>query len=294
MLLITEKKDSDGMRWIRKTAAVFLAAFLMIYPTGTVFADDEGKDPDSGYYGWYTDMSTGKRYFYDRDGQLHYGWLRHQGNWYYFTTLGNLVEGGYRNIDNTNYFFYNTGELAAGTYLGLHYLDENGLHDEEHDVRLIGHGEVTIYDRDMISDSLYYVPSRWVQKFVKDGWELMFYTSRTYLEAPDTDLGVYYMKYKLDTTYKKLKFTDGEELVRGFGEYIGYALGLYDENNVQMNTMWQDAVLIGDLAEIPDYYDSDPGFYFGILCELFWDPETTGDLEEAAPETYAILKELIQ
>ena len=47
-------------------------------------------------------------------------------------------------------------------------------------------------------------------------------------------------------------------------------------------------------SAMPDYYDSDPGFYFGILCELFWDPETTGDLEEAAPETYAILKELIQ
>lgn len=282
------------MKIDKRKAAVFLAAFFTICSAGRSLGDTENQEEVSQYYGWYTDVNTGKKYFYDRDGELHYGWLRHQGCWYYFTSLGNAVEGGYRSIDNVNYFFYNTGQLAAGTYIGLHYMDENGLHDEEHDVRLIGKGEVTMYDRDMISDSLYFVPPKWVLKFVKDGWQLMFYTSRSYLEAPDTDLGVYYMEYDVDTTYKKLKFTDPEELVRGFGEYIGYALGLYEENNVQMDIMWKDAVTIGQMAEIPDYYDSDPGFYFGMLCQLFWDPETTAELEEAAPDTYAVLKELIQ
>ena len=121
----------------------------------------------------------------------------------------------------------------------------------------------------------------------------MFYTKKTYLEAPDTNLGVYYMNYKLDTTYKKLKFTDPEDLTRGFGEYIGYSLGLFEENNVQMKTMWGDSRTVSQMVEMPDYYENDPAFYFGILCKLFWDGETSKRLEEAAPETYEVLKELL-
>ncbi|MEY8337094.1 hypothetical protein AALB16_03560 [Lachnospiraceae bacterium 62-35] len=280
------------MRGKRRWLAWFLILFLIIYPVQELRAEED-KENDS-LYGWYTDERTGKKYFYDRNGELHYGWLRYQGSWYYFTPLGNMVESGYRSIDNKNYFFYNSGRLATGTYLGLHYINENGLREEEHDIRLVGRGEVTMYDKDMISDALYYVPSKWVLRFVKDGWQIMFYTKKAYMEAPDTDLGVYYMNYKLDTAYKKLKFTDPDDIVRGFGEYIGYALGLYQEGNVQMEAMWRDEIAIAELAELPDYYVDDPGFYFGILCKLFWDPETAADLEAAAPDTYAILKELIQ
>ena len=282
------------MKWNKRRAVILLLALFIILPTCRASAGNDGEVKEKPYHGWYTDIKTGKRYYYDKDGELHYGWLRYVGHWYYFTVLGNMVDDGYRSIDGEQYFFYNTGQLAAGTYVGLHYMDENGVHVDEHDIRLIGKGDVTMYDRDMITDALYYVPQKWVTRFVKEGWELMYYTKKKYLEAPDTDLGIYYVYHKLDPTYKKLKFTKPDDLVRGFGEYIGYTLGLYKEGNEDMAIMWGDEMTVADMEEIPNYYEDDPAFYFGILCKLYWDSETTKELQEAAPDTYAVLKDLLQ
>ena len=275
-----------------RKAVIRLLALLVIYSAVVCRAAESGKEESSS--GWYTDLKTGKKYFYDREGQLYEGWLYWRGSWYYFNHFGVMSDGGYEYINGQQYFFYNTGEMAANTYVGDQFIDEDGHSHEEYNVRLIGEDSLSMEQKDMITDAAYYVPGKWMKRFVEDGWQVMFYTKKKYFEAPDTDMGIYYTKHKLDSTYKKLKVIDPEELVEGFGEYIGYASGLYEEGNEKMEILWRDQITVEAMAEIPDYYSSDPEFYFGTMCRLYWDAETKADLEREAPESFQVLKELLE
>ena len=63
---------------------------------------------------------------------------------------------------------------------------------DRYNVRLIGEDSLSMEQKDMITDAAYYVPGKWMKRFVEDGWQVMFYTKKKYFEAPDTDMGIYY------------------------------------------------------------------------------------------------------
>ena len=242
--------------------------------------------------GWETD-GEGNWSYREEDGSLLHGWVRDGGRWYYLDENGLMLSNELRHIDGISYRFFRDGRLAASTYVGLSYFNPDGLRDQAHDIRVIGKRSPENWEKDEITDSVSFVPACWMDRLTEKGWELMFYTDRDFLAAPDTDLGVYYVGHELDTAYRKLKFTDPSELTRGIGEFIGYELGLYRPGDERMAALRADQVAVETLFPIPDFYGEDDPFYFGVLCQLYWDSGTTEELQREAPGAWELLGELL-
>ena len=138
------------------------------------------------------------------------------------------------------------------------------------------------------------MPREWIRDFVEQGWELMYYTDKSYFSAPDTEDGVYYVRHKLDTHYKKLKFTSPGALTRAFGEYVGYRLGLYDqEGDSPVAAMAAECENVSTYTPLPSYFDDKEEAQFGLVFETFIDPENQDEFMRDAPELYAALEKLI-
>lgn len=243
--------------------------------------------------GWCMDWDSHTWYFYDSDHTMHTGWLFDGGAWYWMDGQGRMFAGGYRTIEGVKYYFFNDGQLAANQYIGFRYHDKDGLEESSHDVQLVGGGKVSQEDRDMVSDALYLYPRRWIARFVETGWSFQYYTEKSFFEAPDTDLGVYYKYYDLDTRYRKLKLCRSESMVRAFGEYVAYASGTLEEGNEDMRLLRSEQVNLDDLLEIPDYYDSSDRFFFGAVCEAYFDDEKREQMETLSPEACRVLEGIL-
>lgn len=243
--------------------------------------------------GWYYDEDDGRYYYLERDGR-HTGWLYQDGAWYWFNSSGKMADGGYTMARMHQYYFFRNGQMAANQYVGLKYYDENGNEDSEHSIVRVGDGAVKKSDRDAVTEALENVPREWIRDFVEQGWELMYYTDKSYFSAPDTEDGVYYVRHKLDTHYKKLKFTSPGALTRAFGEYVGYRLGLYDqEGDSPVAAMAAECENVSTYTPLPSYFDDKEEAQFGLVFETFIDPENQDEFMRDAPELYAALEKLI-
>ena len=249
--------------------------------------------PGSGGTNWFYSEKNHHWYYYDENRNVHTGWLFYEGEWYWFDSDGWMEDSGTANIDGVSYYFFSNGHLARNQYVGLKYMDGGGLRKEEQDIRVIGTESPTQEDRDMITDALYDVPRGWLAQFEKDGWQIMFYKKKDYFAAPQTDMGVYYVYHSVDTHYKKVKFTDTDELLQAFGEYVGYASGCYRTGNQRMNELWKEQVALNGILNIPDYYSSDEQFYFGKVFAAYLDPQTRSDMENIAPKACEIMEDIL-
>lgn len=243
--------------------------------------------------GWCLDWESHNWYYYDKNRVMHTGWLNEGDAWYWFDSKGEMVYGGYRTIEGVRYYFFNDGQMASNQYIGMHFYNAQGQEDKRYDIQLVGDGKVTQQDRDMVSDGLYLYPRKWIAAFVNSGWSFQYYTEKSFFEAPDTDQGVYYLYHELDTKYKKLKICKSDSMVRAFGEYVAYASGVLKKESTAMQKLRSEQVNLDDLLEIPDYYDSDDGFYFGALCEAYFDDVKRREMEQLAPLTCETLRGIL-
>ena len=179
--------------------------------------------PGNGKENWHYSQKDYHWYYQEQDAAHHTGWLKYEGEWYWFDENGWMMSGGYRDIDGVRYFFYSNGHMAWNQYKELNYLDENGQEDDKHKIRVIGSVSPTSEDRDLITDYLYEVPRSWIRRFADSGWEFMFYKKKNYFAAPSSDGEIYYVYHALDTHYKKAKFIESDSILEAFGEYVGYA-----------------------------------------------------------------------
>lgn len=275
---------------IRRMRIILLAVILIAsYPVST-FAMEA---PGSGGANWYYSQKNHHWYYYDEGRIVHTGWLFYEGDWYWFDSEGWMEANGPANIDGTQYYFFGNGRMAQNQYIGLKYYNQDGQYQESGDIRVIGDEKPDQEDRDMITDSLYEVPREWFAQFEKDGWQMMFYKKKSYFAAPNTDLGIYYVHHKLDTRYKKVKFTDTDALLQGFGEYVGYASGCYDKGNPQMEILWSEQMVLNHILNIPDYYSGDVQFYFGRLFAAYLDVESRKSMEEMAPRVCQVMGDIL-
>lgn len=244
--------------------------------------------------GWAYDKVREKWYYYNEDGNVQKDWLYDLGSWYWFTPRGEMADSGYRTIGNAKYYFFDNGQMAANQYVGTSFLDESGQHDKRYDIVLEGKKkDITGEEKDYITDALKNVPRGWVKYFLDHGWKIMYYTDKSYFSAPDTSEGVYYVYHKLDTSYRKLKFTDPESLTKAFGEYIGYASGCYEEDSTVAADLIQQQPFLMDYLDIPDYFDGDTPFYFGSLCKAFLEWDSKNGILEASPIAYEIMNQIV-
>lgn len=267
-----------------------LASLIGIAPAVQAYGMDA---PGRGGSNWYYSDKNHHWYYYDADRNVHTGWLLYEGEWYWFDSDGWMEDSGYANIDGVRYYFFSNGQMAHNQYIGLKYMNKDGQEQETNQIRVIGRESPTAEDKDMITDALYEVPRGWFAEFEKDGWQMMFYKQKKYFAAPDTDMGIYYVYHSVDTRYKKVKFTDTDALLQAFGTYVGYAAGLYEEDNPLMQVLWTEQIALNKILNIPNYYSGDSGFYFGKLFAAYLDPVDREAMEQIAPQVCEIVGDIL-
>lgn len=267
-----------------------LAAVAVCLMCEPAFAMDA---PGSGGANWYYSQKSHCWYYHDENENVHKGWLNYEGEWYWFDSEGRMTDGGYEGMDDRRYYFFVNGHMAWNQYVGLKYFNGDGQEDRDHDIRVIGKQSPTSEDRDLITDYLYEIPRSWIACFVKDGWELMFYKKKSYFAAPSTDMGIYYVRHSVDTHYKKVKFTDADAVLQGFGEYVGYRAGCYQSGDERMKKLWNDFPALRNILEIPDYYADNPQFYFGKIFAGYVSGELRDEMIHHTPETCEVLEEIL-
>lgn len=74
--------------------------------------------------GWVKDKS--KWYLGNSKGKLVSGWKKLSGKWYYLDPSSYAMKTGWQKIDGSWYYLYDSGAMAAGTWVGDYYLRSNG------------------------------------------------------------------------------------------------------------------------------------------------------------------------
>lgn len=244
--------------------------------------------------GWCYNDSTNRWHYFNEDGSYQRNWLYDNGSWYWFSYYGEMAEGGLKNIDGKSYYFFDDGRMAANQYVGLEYMDENGIHDSTYDIVLEGRSKTIGKDeRNRITEAMKNIPRGWIRAFNESGWKLMYYTDKSYFSAPDTEDGVYYVYHKLDSSYKKLKFINPDSLTKAFGEYIGYASGCYEENSEAKETLLKERTSLMEYVSVPSYFEGDMKFYFGMLTQAYLGWDTKNGVASASETAFKIMTDLL-
>lgn len=244
--------------------------------------------------GWCYNSSEERWYYFNEDGTRKTEWMFFEDNWYYFNSRGQMVSDGYTTINGERYYFYDDGRMAANKYVGTFYIGDNGLRDPSHDIKVEGKKDgIPSDEKDGITQAMANIPSSWVKDFLDNGWEIIYYTDKEYFSAPDSGDGIYYVKFKLDTSYRKLKLIDPDCLIQGFGEYIGYASGVYDNDSQDGADLMMEQHAIADLIDLPSYYAGDIQFYFGSLCKSYLEFGVNREFQEKSPIIYEILNKIL-
>lgn len=239
--------------------------------------------------GWAYDGDEDIWYYAKEDGALKKGW--HQGGdaWYWFDSRGEMYCKGFRMVSGHKYYFYENGQMAANQYVELNYYDENGLRDREHDVTIQGKRKPSAEEKERITASMAGIPREWIRRFTEDGWELMFYTDKSYFSAPATEQGIYYVRYDVDPTYRKIKFTNPDCLAMAFGEFAAEWLGRSQAERLLLEL--EDHVEDSGLVQpLPGYFDEKPEMVFGHLFEGLCQEEVRRTIREESPERYRLLQ----
>lgn len=295
MQVYAHRKDKRPVKRYRILPIALAAAMWPVQLPGCLGAGEAYamSAPGGGGANWFYSDKDHHWYYYDEGQEPHTGWLKYEGEWYWFDPSGRMADGGSLVIDGLTYHFYVNGHMVWNQYIGLKYYDGDGQQDGEHDIRVIGTESPTSEDRDLITDYLYEVPRSWIDQFVKDGWQLMFYKKKKYFAAPRTDMGIYYVYHSVDTHYKKAKFAEADAVLQAFGEYVGYAAGCYEEGDLRMQALWNDYKTLHGLLEIPDYYSSDDQFYFGKVFAAYLNGDTREEMQRSAPGACEVLEEIL-
>ena len=244
--------------------------------------------------GWYFDEDEEKWYHCGEDGAMTTGWYQAGDAWYWFDSKGAMYSGGFRMVTGHKYYFFENGQLAAGQYVETDYYDENGYRDKSHDIIINGHRKPDKEEEDQITEAMSGIPRKWIVRFIEDGWELMFYTDKSYFSAPATEQGIYYIYYDTDSNYKKIKFCNPADLAVAFGEYVAYATGNDGDESNLMADYYQylsDTTLVDPL---PSYFDQKPEMQFASLFAAFCREEVRADMKQKSPFLYKSMTELLE
>lgn len=241
--------------------------------------------------GWIYNENEEVWHYAEESGRLKKGWHRGGDAWYWFNSKYEMFSGGNRMIDAHKYYFYENGQLAANQYAGLFYYDENGNRNRSYDIVVKGKRKPEEEEKAQLTKVMAELPRTWIQRFLEDGWELMYYTDKSYYAAPMTEQGIYYVYYQTDTHYKKLKFTRPEQLPMAFGEYAAYKTGNDAENNTFLADYFRYLTESSLAQGLPNYFDGNSAMQFGNLFANYCDPEIRADMQRLSPQ---LLKQVEQ
>lgn len=232
--------------------------------------------------GWqcYGGDGSEKWYYFDKNGNAVTGWLEDGGRWYWFGGNGVMNAEAARTISGKKYYFNEDGSLKANEYIGFKYMDSEGQPDAEYNVqaenRNGGKLSVDSGEKEEIADEINGIPKGWLKKFVDDGWKFIYCPEKDYYlrESYEDSSEKYYIRYKLSTSEKSLRFTDKNALRAGFGEYI------YRNSREQLRDLSFSEEVgykiqeICSLADVPESVCEDLSMTFGVLFSEYLDEDS--------------------
>ena len=302
-------EDGDDWRYLL-TDGTFLCTSWLQYKDRWYYFSPGGymqrgmRKIDGDYYffresgemvtGWYYDEEEEKWYHCDEDGVMTKGWYQAGDAWYWFDSKGAMYNEGFRMVSGHKYYFFENGQMAAGQYVETDYYDENGLRDKKYDIVINGDRKPEQEEEDRITEAMSGIPRKWIKRFIEDGWQLMFYTDKSYFSAPRTEQGIYYIYYDTDTNYKKIKFCNPDSLAAAFGEYVAYATGNDKEDGLLIADYYQYLSETSLVQPLPSYFDQNPEMLFANLFEAFCREEVRADMKRRDPSLYMAVSELLE
>lgn len=243
--------------------------------------------------GWAYNHEEDEWYYLNEDGTRKTGWLQSGEIWYWLDSDGVLYNEGWRMVEGHKYYFHSNGQLAAGQYIGTSYYGLDGLRNPDCDMSIQGKRKPSDEEKEAITKALENIPRQWMNRFLADGWEFMYYTDRKYMEAPMTDTGVCYVYHKTDQRYKKIKFTDPQSLTRAFGEYVAGEAEADQGQKKQAEELYALSREISTRVSLSSCFEDDYEAWFGVLFENYCDPDVRGEMRTLAPELCKVLDEIL-
>lgn len=243
--------------------------------------------------GWAYDADEDCWYHAEETGELTIGWLEAGGAWYWFDSKGIMYNEGFRMVSGHKFYFFENGQMAADQFVELNYYNEDGLRDRQYDVTVQGKRRPEKEEKERITEAMAEIPREWIRKFVDSGWELMFYTDKSYFSAPKTEDGIYYVYHQTDTRYKKLKFCNPDSLALAFGEYVAWETGNDKDENEFMADYAQYMMESSMISPLPSYYDGDSSMQFGHLFESYCKEEVRAEMRRLSPSLFAYMEETL-
>lgn len=250
--------------------------------------------------GWqcYTEDGDEKWYYYDRSGNAATGWLADGEDWYWFNGSGIMTADGSKTIGGKKYYFHEDGRLRANEYIGFKYLDSDGQANSEYNVRAENKngGKLTVDDsqKEEIAEKLNAIPRGWLKKFADDGWKFIYCPEKEYYsrESYEDSSEKYYIRYKLSTSEKSLRFTDPDAIWAGFGEFV------YRNSKDLLRDMtfsWEVGYKISEIAdfsEVPESVCDDLQMTFGILFAEYVDEDSRDQFREELEDLCWIVEQV--
>ncbi len=275
----------------RRNPVLFLWTVCMMmsaFPASAAMVAPGGGAPD-----WHYDQES-YEWSYRKNGEEPYtGWLNFDGEWYWFDPEGVMQSGGETKIEGNTYYFFVNGNMAWNQYVGMKFYDSEGQYDELYDVHVYGDRTPDSEEKDILSDYLYLIPRSWQHSFTRSGWQMMFYTDKEYFAAPKQGDQVYYIHHRTDTLNKKVKFTDVDAALQGWGEYIGHAAGCYKNENAWMKQIQKDLPKLQSVLQIPENYKNNKSFCFGKVFAAYLEEESYLEMAKKAPDTCRAIEEIL-
>lgn len=249
--------------------------------------------------GWQYCDDNSSWYYFDIKGNPKTGWLFDNDNWYWFNSNGTLNMSASKEINGERFYFREDGSLRANEYRGFKYVDWEGRMNSDYDITAEdqkGKKKSTETDeKEEIGDAINRLPKGWLKKFVDDGWKFIYCPEKEYYTSARYDDGGerYYIRYKIDTYKKTLRFAEKDAIWAGFGEYIYQASkNDFKEMSFSDEVSWS-LEEVRNITELPEYYDKDYPVIFGKLFEKQLDESYREDIKSDLPDIAWILEMII-
>ncbi|MCI9569015.1 MAG: hypothetical protein HFG14_03775 [Lachnospiraceae bacterium] len=252
--------------------------------------------------GWqcYSEDGGEKWYYFDTNGNAVIRWLEDEGKWYWFHANGILNMESRRTIEGRTYYFHEDGSLIANEFAGFRYFDRNGEPDGTHDVRaerIDGH-TIQVEDdvRDEIAKELNALPSGWLIKFLEEDWSFVYCPEKEYFSAARFEDGGdrYYVRHKLNSSERTLRFTSPEGIKAGFGEFIYRNT---KEIQKEYRFSWEADYKRDEIQSflgLPDTCMDDYSLIFGELFARYLDEVCRAEMEEQMGDVLWVLTQAVE
>lgn len=251
--------------------------------------------------GWrcYTGDGDEKWYYFDRNGNAAIRWLNDDGKWYWFNGSGVMNTDSAKTIEGSKYYFNEDGSLKANTYIGFKYLNSEGQPDAAYNVTAENSDgkKLTVDDSDKeeIAEKLNALPAGWLKKFVDDGWTFIYCPEKEYYSSFKNEDGGdrYYIRYKLSTNDRNLRFTDADAIWAGFGEYV-YRTAKQTLRDYKFS--WEVGYKTSEICsmmEVPESLTEDYQAVFGALFSEYLDENSRNDMGEELEDIWRIMETVI-